>query len=53
MKVVIFYMFLVWIVQVYSHIVDVHLSSDQVTIDFMVDADLYNTFLLRLRIKSF
>ena len=38
---------------VYSHIVDIHLSSDQVTYDFMMDADLYNSFLLRLRIKRF
>ena len=36
-----------------SHIVGVHLSSDRVTYDFMMDADLYNSFLLRLRIKSF
>ena len=36
-----------------SHIVDVHLSSDQVTYDFMMYADLYNSFLLHLRIKSF
>ena len=36
-----------------SHIVGMHLSSDQVTYDFMMDADLYNSFLLRLRIKSF
>ena len=36
-----------------SHIVGVHLSSDQVTYDSMMDADLYNSFLLRLRIKSF
>ena len=36
-----------------SHIVGVHLSSDQVTYGFMTDADLYNSFLLRLRIKSF
>ena len=35
------------------HIVGVHLSSDQVTYDFMINADLYNRFLLRLRIKSF
>ena len=35
-----------------SHIVGLHLSSDQVTYDFMMDADLYNSFLLRLRIKS-
>ena len=35
-----------------SHIVGVHLSSE-VTYDFMMDADLYNKFLLRLRIKSF
>ena len=36
-----------------THIVGMHLSSDQVTYDFMMDADLYNSFLLRLRIKSF
>ena len=36
-----------------SHIVGVHLSSDQVTYYFMMDADLYNGFLLRLRIKRF
>ena len=36
-----------------SHIVGVHLSSDQVAYGFMMDADLYNSFLLRLRIKSF
>ena len=36
-----------------SHIVGVHLSSDQATYYFMMDADLYNSFLLRLRIKSF
>ena len=36
-----------------SHIVGVHLPSDQVTYDFIVDVDLYNSFLLRLRIKSF
>ena len=36
-----------------SHIVGVHLSSDQVTYDFMMDADLYNSFLLRLSIKFF
>ena len=36
-----------------SHIVGVHLSSDQATYDFMMDANLYNTFLLCLRIKSF
>ena len=29
-----------------SHIVGVHLSSDQVTYYFMMDADLYNSFLL-------
>ena len=33
-----------------SHIVGVHLSSDQVTYYFMMDADLYNSFLLRLLI---
>ena len=27
-----------------SHIVGVYLSSDQVTYDFMMDADLYNSF---------
>ena len=36
-----------------SHIVGVHLSSDQVTYGFMMDTDLYNSFFLRLRIKSF
>ena len=36
-----------------SHIVGMHLYSDQVTYGFMMDADLYNSFLLRLRIKSF
>ena len=36
-----------------SHILGVYLSSDQVTYDFMIDADLYNSFLLRLPIKSF
>ena len=36
-----------------SHIVGVHLSSDQVTYYFMMNADLYNSFLLRLRIKRF
>ena len=36
-----------------SHIVGMHLSSDQVTYGFMMDADLYNSFLLRLCIKSF
>ena len=36
-----------------SHIVGVHLSSDQVAYDFVMDADLYNSFLLCLRIKSF
>ena len=39
--------------KVCSHIVGVHLPSDQVTFDFMMDADLYNTFLLRLHIKNF
>ena len=29
-----------------SHIVGVHLSSDQVSYYFMMDADLYNSFLL-------
>ena len=38
---------------VYSHIVGVHLSSNQVTYDYMTDADLYNSFLLRLRLKRF
>ena len=36
-----------------SHIIDVHLSSDPVTNDLILDADLYNSFLLRLRIKGF
>ena len=31
-----------------SHIVDVHLVYDQVTYYIMMDADLYNSFLLRL-----
>ena len=39
--------------KVCSHIVGVHLSIDQVTYDFMIDVDLYNSFSLRLRIKSF
>ena len=34
-----------------NHIVGVHMSSDQVTYYFMMDADLYNSFLKRLRIK--
>ena len=36
---------------VYSHIVGMCLSSDQVTYDFMMDGGLYNSFLLHLRIK--
>ena len=36
-----------------SHIVGVYLSSVKVTYDFMMDADLYNSFLLHLPIKSF
>ena len=36
-----------------SHIVGIHLSSDQITYGFMVDADLYDSVLLSLRIKSF
>ena len=36
-----------------SLILGVHLSSDQVTYDCMMDADLYNSFSLRLPIKSF
>ena len=36
-----------------SHIVGVHLSKDQVTYGFVMDADLYHSFLLRLRIKRF
>ena len=39
--------------KVCSQIVEVHLSSDQVTYYFMMDADLYNSILLRLHIKSF
>ena len=35
-----------------SHIVGVHLYSDQVTYYFMMDADLYSSILLRLGIKS-
>ena len=34
-----------------SHIVGVHLSNDQVTYDFMMDADLYNSFLLSYNIQ--
>ena len=37
---------------VWSHIVGVHLFSGQVTYDVMIDADLYNSFLLRLHFKS-
>ena len=36
-----------------SHIVGVQLSSDQVIHDLIMDADLYNSFLLRLRIEGF
>ena len=36
-----------------SHIVGVHLPSDQVTCYFMMDADLHNSILLRLRIEIF
>ena len=36
-----------------SHIVGGHMSSDQVTYGFMMDADLCNGFLLRLCVKSF
>ena len=36
-----------------SHIVGMHLSNDQVTYDFMMDADLRHSFLLHLCIKSF
>ena len=39
--------------KVCSQIVEVHLSSDQVTYYFMMDADLYNSILLRLHIKRF
>ena len=38
---------------VYSHILGMHLSSDQATYGFMMDADFYNSFLLYLYIKSF
>ena len=34
-----------------SHTVGVHFSSDQVTYDFMMDADLYNSFLLHLYLQ--
>ena len=34
-----------------NNIVGVYLSSDQVTYGYMMDADLYNCFLLRLRIN--
>ena len=36
-----------------SHIIGVHLSRDQATYDFMMDADLYDSFSVRLRLKSF
>ena len=36
-----------------SYRVDVHLSSNKATYYFMMDADLYNSFLLRLRLKRF
>ena len=36
-----------------SHIVGGHLSNDQVTYYFMIDADLYDSFLLRLLVKRF
>ena len=39
--------------KVCSQIVEVHLSSDQVTYYFMMDADSYNSILLRLHIKRF
>ena len=39
--------------KVCSHVEGVHLSSNQVNYYFMMDADLYNSFLLRLRIGSF
>ena len=40
-------------ITVCSHTIGVRLFSDQITYDFMMDVDLYNSFLLRLRIKSF
>ena len=36
-----------------SHIIGMHLSSDQATCDLIIDADLYDRFLLRQYIKSF
>ena len=33
--------------------VGVYLSSDQVTYYFIMNADLYNIYLLRLRMKRF
>ena len=36
-----------------THIEGVHLSSNQSNYYFMMDADLYNKFLLRLPIRSF
>ena len=36
-----------------SHIVDVCLFSDEVTYGFMMDAEMYNSFLLGLPIKRF
>ena len=41
-----------WKITVCIHRVGVHLSNDQVTYDFMMDADLCKGFLLHLRIKS-
>ena len=38
--------------KVCRHMVGVYLSSDQVTYDFMMNAELHNSFLLCLRIKS-
>ena len=49
-------LFFTWVLCIYiildkgCHILYV---CDQVTDDCMMDADLYNSFLLRLRIKSF
>ena len=36
-----------------SHGVGMHLSNDQVTYNIIMDADLYNSFLQRVRIESF
>ena len=54
-------LFFTWVLCIYiilgrgCHILYVYVDvpSNQVTYDFVMDTDLYNSFLLRLRIKSF